>query len=95
MEVIQIKIEEYNKLLNRMDEIAASLAEKQKNPKEIFVDNQEFLQIMNISKRTAQTWRDEGIITFSQVGHKIYYSMKAINELLEKHTITAFNPSKK
>ncbi len=52
---------------------------------DVFLDNQEFLQVMNISKRTAQSWRDEGIISFSQVGSKIYYLFSDIEELLNKN----------
>lgn len=52
---------------------------------DVFLDNQEFLQVMNISKRTAQSWRDEGIISFSQVGSKIYYRFSDIEELLNKN----------
>ena len=52
---------------------------------DVFLDNQEFLQVMNISKRTAQTWRDSGIIPFSQVGAKIYYRFSDIEELLNKN----------
>lgn len=52
---------------------------------DVFLDNQEFLQVMNISKRTAQSWRDEGIISFSQVGAKIYYRFSDIEELLNKN----------
>ena len=52
---------------------------------DVFLDNQEFLQVMNISKRTAQSWRDEGIISFSQVGSKIYYRFSDIEELINKN----------
>ena len=45
---------------------------------------------MKISKRTAQTWRDEGKISFSQVGNKIYYKLNDVEELLKKHYIKAF-----
>jgi uncharacterized membrane protein len=40
---------------------------------------------MNISKRTAQTWRDEGIISYSQVGSKIYYRMSDVQKLLDSN----------
>ena len=52
---------------------------------DVFLDNYEFLKVMNISKRTAQTWRDSGIISFSQVGAKIYYRFSDIEELLNKN----------
>jgi|GEM_PF-157728 len=58
--------------------------------KEKFVDNQEFVRLMKISKRTAQSWRDEKIIAFSQVGNKIYYKIGDIEELLEKNYHRAY-----
>lgn len=90
MEAIILTKEQYQELLNRMDEIKSVLSEKQKNPQDIFLDNQEFLQLMNISKRTAQTWRDDGIISFSQVGSKIYYRMCDVQKLLDKNYRQAF-----
>lgn len=79
--------EKYEEILERLKVIEKILLLKQKQPKDIFVDNQEFLQIMNISKRTAQSWRENGIIGFSMIGNKIYYQMKEIHLLLEKHYI--------
>ena len=57
---------------------------------QIFLDNQEFIQMMHISKRTAQLWRDKGVIGYSQVGCKIYYKISDIEELLNKN----YNPKK-
>lgn len=91
MEAIILHKEQYDELLVRMDEIKSALAKKQNDPEDIFVDNQEFLQLMNVSKRTAQTWRDEGIITFSQIGSKIYYRMSDIQRLLDTSRKSAFN----
>jgi predicted site-specific integrase-resolvase len=77
-----------------MDEIKSALTEKQKEPKDVFLDNQDFLQLMNISKRTAQSWRDEGIISFSQVGSKIYYRMSDVQKLLDSNYNQAFKKRK-
>lgn len=46
------------------------------------LDNQEFIQLMKISKRQAQYWRSKGIISFSQVGNKIYYKMEDVMQLI-------------
>ena len=85
MEAVILTKDQYQELVVRMDEIKSALTEKQKEPKDVFLDNQDFLQLMNISKRTAQSWRDEGIISFSQVGSKIYYRFSDIEELLNKN----------
>lgn len=83
--------EAYQEILLRLTRIEAMLKSKQGNPADVFVDNQEFLQIMNISKRLAQTWRDQKLIAFSQVGNKIYYRMCDITNLLEKNRTDAHN----
>lgn len=90
MEAIILSTQQYKDLVNRLDELNKKLEEKQKNPQDTFLDNQEFLQLMNISKRTAQTWRDEGVISFSQIGSKIYYRMSDVQKLLDNNYRKAF-----
>ncbi|PKQ63770.1 hypothetical protein BZG02_07005 [Labilibaculum filiforme] len=82
--------EEVQDIKLRLDDIALTLKQKQRTePDQIWYDNQEFLQIMNISKRTAAYWRTENVITYSQVGNKIYYRLSDIMDLLQKSTIPA------
>lgn len=90
MEAVILSTQQYTDLVNRLDELNKKLEEKQKNPQDTFLDNQEFLQLMNISKRTAQTWRDEGVISFSQIGSKIYYRMSDVQKLLDNNYRKAF-----
>ena len=75
------------KVLKRLDDSVALLVAKMKmnekfDPEEVFFDNGEFMKLMNISKRTAQEWRNKKIIEFSQVGNKIYYRLSDIQKLL-------------
>jgi hypothetical protein len=83
-------IKEWNRLLERFETSIEKLEKNSKPSQERFLDNQEFIQLMNISKRTAQTWRDEGIVSFSQIGSKIYYKMKDVDVLLDKNYNKAF-----
>lgn len=74
-------------ILKRLDEQVALIVAQMKigsklDPEDIFFDNQEFMQLMNISKRTAQEWRNKKIILCSQVGNKIYYRLSDIQKLL-------------
>jgi hypothetical protein len=89
MEAIIITKEQYNEMLTKLEDISSKLAKSSK-PEDEFLDNQEFLQLMHISKRTAQSWRDEGIISFSQVGNKIYYRMSDVQKLLDSNYKKAF-----
>jgi tetrahydromethanopterin S-methyltransferase subunit G len=95
MEAIILSTQQYKELVNRLDDLNKQLEEKQKKPQDTFLDNQEFLQLMNISKRTAQTWRDEGIVSFSQIGSKIYYRMSDVQKLLDKNYKAAFSNTRK
>jgi hypothetical protein len=83
------------KVLKRIDEQVSLIVVKMKidsklDPEDIIFDNQEFLKVMNISKRTAQQWRDTGYIGFSQLGNKIYYRLSDIKALLTAN----YNPKK-
>lgn len=81
-----------DKIHSRISELALNVKTKQNlEPQDVFFDNQEFLQLMNISKRTAQVWRDSGFIGYSQMGNKIYYRLSDIQELLNEN----YNPKKK
>ena len=84
--------EEVQEIKQRLDTLTVEVRKKQRTePDQVWYDNQEFLQIMNISKRTAAYWRTEKVITFSQVGNKIYYRLSDIMDLLQKFTIPASN----
>ena len=85
MNAVILTVEQYKELVNRLDSLNKKLEEKQKTPEATFLDNQEFIQLMNISTRTAQTWRDQGVVSFSQIGSKIYYRMSDIQKLLESN----------
>ncbi len=92
MEAIILSNDQYQALFTRLEDISKNMANKGNNPDE-FVDNNDFLQLMKVSKRTAQSWRDEGKIAFSQIGGKIYYRMTDIHELLKQHYNHAFAPN--
>ncbi|CAN1570391.1 Helix-turn-helix domain, group 17 [Spirosomataceae bacterium] len=90
MDAIILSKDQFDFINAHLEQIKSYLSNKQKDPKDVFLDNQEFLQLMNISKRTAQSWRDDGVISFSQVGSKIYYRMSDVQALLDKNYRKAF-----
>jgi len=94
MEAIILSKDQFQDLTTKLAEITKSLENQTQNPSERFVDNQQFMKLMNISKRTAQTWRDEGKISFSQVGAKIYYKLSDIELLLKTHYRKSFAENK-
>lgn len=90
MEVVTFQSEVYKDLISRLESINERLNPNKVQPKEKWLDNREFEQLMKISKRTSQHYRDTGLIAFSQVGNKIYYRMSDVEAMLEKHYHKAF-----
>ena len=90
MEAIIFTKDQFTELMNKLDVIQNQISSKPDSKKETFLDNQEFLLLLKISKRTAQTWRDEGKISFSQVGNKIYYKLSDVEKLMQENYNKSF-----
>ena len=74
--------------LMQLEKLESKMNSKGYNKK--FIDNKEFMKLMGISPRTAQNWRDRGVIPFSQIGNKIYYLLEDIEFLLYTNRYEAF-----
>lgn len=73
-------------LEKKMEELIREFKLQQvKDPQFIILDNADFIQMFKISSRTAQHWREEGLVDYIQVKGKIYYSLTDIKRFMEKH----------
>jgi len=86
---------EVRELVDSLKDVVSALHTKGSSTEKEYVSNEEFMKMLAISKRTAQAWRDEGIIAFSQVGSKIWYSMADIKKLMQEHRREQFDDNKK
>ena len=84
MEVVILSKEVFEAMQEDIKYIRAEV-KRISSPAEHFVDNKAFLQLMGISSRTAQSWRDEHKIAYSQEGKKIYYRFSDIEKFLNKY----------
>lgn len=53
--------------------------------REEWLDNQDVCQLLNISLRTLQSYRDRGVLAYSMIGHKCYYKANDIHWFIEKY----------
>ena len=75
-----------NSLEKKLEELIREFRIRQvRDPQYIILDNSDFIQMFKISARTAQHWRDEGLIEYTQVKGKFYYRLTDIKTFLEKH----------
>jgi hypothetical protein len=54
-----------------------------KKLKDTWLDNQDVMQALHISKRTLQTFRTNGVIPFSKIQGKFYYKEEDIEQILQ------------
>jgi hypothetical protein len=91
---MNFKNEKIDELINRIASLNDALTELQTKNQSDIIDNEQFLSLMKISRRTAQMWRDDGLISFSQVRGKIYYCMSDVTNLLQNNYKRAFHINK-
>lgn len=48
-----------------------------------FYVNADMMQLFNVTSRTLQRWRAEGIIPYKKLGGKIYYLANKVDDLME------------
>lgn len=92
MDVITLESQAFNQIMSRIDNIENKVAEivnKYNYPlDERWLDNEQVCALLNISKRLLQRYRDEKVLPFSQINHKIYYKVSDIQKHLKKN----YNP---
>jgi len=89
-QLILIEIEKIEQLRASIEKIRGKKSLSKNNLSEHYIDNQEFILKMNISKRTAQFWRDKQLISFIQIGSKIYYKLSDVEQMLQQNYIKPF-----
>lgn len=79
-----------NNVLEKVKSRVDNLLEKSRNlthnfRHEEWLDNQEVCQMLNISFRTLQNYRDRCLLAYSKIGHKCYYKLADIQLFVEKN----------
>ena len=52
---------------------------------EIYLTDKELSELLNVSRRTRQEWRNEGKIAYTPLDGQILYAESAIQEQLDRH----------
>ena len=87
MEIVNIEARTFEAMMNRFAALAKkmdSFCNDQDKSLKKWLDNQDVCLILNISKRTLQTYRDNGTLPYSQVNHKMYYKQNDIEHVMCK-----------
>lgn len=80
------------KLSQEIKWIRAYLGQFQKSQlehfKDAWIDGQDVMIALHISKRTLQTLRDNGTLPYSRINGKFYYKVSDLEKLLESNYST-------
>ena len=92
MEIITFETQAFNEIIKKIDGIGTKVEAAIGRPVlgDDWLDIQDTCQILKVSKRTLQSYRDQGLLSFSQIGGKIYFKASDLRAHLEKHYIKAF-----
>jgi len=85
MEVVSIERSTYEELLTSFNSFVTKMKEMaSRNDKGLgdWLDNQDVCQMLNISPRTLQTFRDNGTLAYSQINRKVYYKPEDVENIL-------------
>jgi hypothetical protein len=84
--------EKLNTLITKVDKLSEMIARKARADRYAgaeLMDDYEVQMFLNISKRTLVNWRQKNIISYTQIGDKLYYQKSDIEELLKRNHIKA------
>ena len=87
MEIVCIELPVWEILKAKISSLVSDVAVLKEvycpNPRDGWMDSADVCRALGISKRTLQTWRNNGKIPFSMLGGKVYYRNADINDLLQ------------
>ena len=86
MEVVSIERRTYEELLTSFNSFVTKMKEMASRGTDKglgnWLDNQDVCQMLNISPRTLQTFRDNGTLAYSQINRKVYYKPEDVESII-------------
>lgn len=87
MEIVSIEkktFEEMKERFEKFSEHVKGLCASYRPPERMdWMDSADVCEKLGVSKRTVQTYRDRGLLPYSQINHKIYYRTEDVEAFLE------------
>ncbi len=91
MQAIIIQYEDFQKLMSKLNSLDNLIRQVQERDIDsLYFNNTQLARYLGTSKRSLQRYRDEGLITYSKVGSKIFYKFSDVVIFLESHRVGAF-----
>ena len=87
MEIVSIEKKTFEEMKERFGSFSKHVSElcaRYRPPEKMnWMDGADVCEKLGISKRTLQTYRDRGLLSYSQINHKIYYRTEDVEAFVE------------
>ena len=89
MEIVAIEKRTFEQVMQRFEGFAKQVNALcgQNRSNENWLDNKQVCELLKISSRTLQTYRDTGVLPYSQIGRKCYYKATDIELFINQQQI--------
>lgn len=89
MKQLKIQIPLLEEIYSKLEVIESKLnsISKRKDQEFSWLNTKEVAELLQVSTRTIQSYRDQGIIPFSQFGREVRYRSDDIQEFLMNHYV--------
>ncbi|MCD8172172.1 MAG: helix-turn-helix domain-containing protein [Alistipes sp.] len=71
--------------VKKIDEVSNRYSKKKEMQN--WLEGDEVRAILNVTKRTLQTYRSNGMLPYTQIGYKVYYLAKDIQNLIDNQKL--------
>jgi len=96
MNTVNLKIEGLEEIQNQIKILASKIDAIQNQPTvSRWLSNSEACEFLGVTARTLQNYRDNGTISYSKVGSKIYYKLSDLEDHLDTHYVAGFNKGRR
>ncbi len=91
MEVIILDARQFERMLAKVEafaaEVKALLDEHIDRGTKKWLSSQQACRLLNVSFRTLQTYRDNGMLPFAQIGHKVFFRPEDIERIVNEKSV--------
>jgi hypothetical protein len=85
MEIIAIEKRTFEQMIRSFENFSSQIKTLCGNNRiEQWLSNREACELLKISRRTLQSYRDTDILPYSQIGHKCYYRIADVEKLINQ-----------
>jgi hypothetical protein len=84
MDIIAIESKTFGQMKERFKDFSRQVKDLCGNnqDKEQWLGNEDVCKLLQISPRTLQSYKDNGILPYSQIGRKCYYKVSDVEQLI-------------